>query len=92
MPVGKPQAKTQQAAHVEQKKPAVTPTGYLILVRHGERLDDSFLVTKQERDAIKVVYELDIPLSLSGKEQAVITGQFLKGWFAERGISSIYHE
>jgi hypothetical protein len=46
MPVGKPQAKTQQAAHVEQKKPAVTPTGYLILVRHGERLDDSFLVTK----------------------------------------------
>ena len=35
MPVGKPQAKPQQAAPVAQKKPAVTPTGYMILIRHG---------------------------------------------------------
>jgi len=87
LPLGKPQAKPQQAPPVAQKKPVVTPTGYLILIRHGQRLDDSFLVTKEERDATKVVYELDIPLSLRGKEQAVITGQFLKGWFAERGIT-----
>jgi hypothetical protein len=34
-------------------------------------------VTEEERKATKVENELDIPLSLRGKEMAIETGQYL---------------
>ena len=48
--------------------------GYLILVRHGERLDDSNRVSPEERKATKMLNELDTPLSINGKVMAVETG------------------
>ena len=44
------------------------PSNYLILIRHGERLDDSHNVTKEEKDNTKVEYHLDIPLSIKGRQ------------------------
>jgi broad specificity phosphatase PhoE len=43
-------------------------TNYLILIRHGERLDDSHNVTQAEKDSTKVEYVLDIPLSIKGRQ------------------------
>ena len=43
-------------------------SNYLILIRHGERLDDSHNVTKEEKDNTKVEYHLDIPLSIRGRQ------------------------
>ena len=48
--------------------PAPSATNYLILIRHGERLDDSHNVTKEEKDSTKVEYALDIPLSIKGRQ------------------------
>jgi broad specificity phosphatase PhoE len=51
---------------------------FLLLVRHGERLDSSYSVSEEERRATKVANEIDIPLSRRGKEQAVTTGEYIK--------------
>lgn len=47
----------------------------LVLVRHGERLDDRYMVSDEERARTTVLNDLDIPLSLNGKNQAVLTGK-----------------
>ena len=59
--------------------------GYLILVRHGERLDDSNRVSPEERKATKMLNELDTPLSINGKVMAVETGQHIKAFLNENG-------
>ena len=66
-------------------KTAAPPTNYLILIRHGERLDDSHNVTKEEKESTKVEYELDIPLSIKGRQMAVDTGRFLKEYLNKIG-------
>jgi hypothetical protein len=43
-------------------------------------------VSKEERDSVRVHNELDIPISAKGKEQAVITGRFLKNWLKDKGL------
>ena len=55
--------------------------GYIVLIRHGERLDNSWNVPAEERKETKVINELDIPLSRLGKEQALTTGKHLLNWF-----------
>jgi len=40
---------------------------FFLMVRHAERLDDSFEVTKEERDASPYEYDADTPLSKKGK-------------------------
>lgn len=40
---------------------------YLILVRHGERLDD-IAITDDEKSSTTVLNDLDIPLSKRGHE------------------------
>ena len=55
-----------------------TISNYLILIRHGERLDDKHSVSKEEKESTKVENERDIPLSMRGKQMAVETGRFLK--------------
>ena len=42
-------------------------SNYLILIRHGERLDDRNNVTVEEKETTKVENERDIPLSIRGK-------------------------
>jgi len=72
-----------------ETKPVVTapaaPSNYLILIRHGERLDDSHNVTKEEKESTKVEYELDIPLSIKGRQMAVDTGRFLMEYLNKIG-------
>ena len=53
-------------------------SNYLILIRHGERLDDKHNVSNEEKESTKVENERDIPLSMRGKQMAVETGRFLK--------------
>ena len=53
-------------------------SNYLILIRHGERLDDKHNVSNEENESTKVENERDIPLSNRGKQMAVDTGRFLK--------------
>ncbi len=70
-------------------KPAVvsappSSVNYLVLIRHGQRLDDNHYVTNEEREATKVEHPLDIPLSVRGKEMAIETGQFLLKYLKER--------
>lgn len=47
----------------------------MIVIRHGERLDDINHVTDEERkEPPSIENELDIPLSRNGKQQAIQTG------------------
>ena len=49
---------------------------YIILARHGERIDDVHKVTDEERQLWKPYdFELDIPLSVNGHLMAQTTGQ-----------------
>ena len=50
---------------------------HLVLIRHGERLDDKDTVTDLERSTTPFIYDIDTPLSLNGKQQALTTGHTL---------------
>ena len=63
---------------VQKPQPEEGPSNYLILVRHGERLDDKYKVSQEEKENTKVENERDTPLSINGKQQAAETGRFLK--------------
>jgi len=61
---------------------------FLILIRHGERLDNYCNVSDEERKATKVENHLDIPLSQQGKRQAFETGEHLRKLLKDKGIET----
>jgi broad specificity phosphatase PhoE len=60
-------------------------SNYLILIRHGERLDDRYNVSAEEKENTKIENERDTPLSMRGKEMARETGRFLKTYLSKIG-------
>ena len=71
----------------ESGQTADTACNYLILIRHGERLDDRNNVTNEEKENTKVENERDIPLSIRGKQMAIETGRFLQTSLRKIGAS-----
>ena len=55
----------------------------MLVVRHGERLDDSARVSNEERQETFIQLDEDIPLSKNGKVQAKQTGEYLKAKLRE---------
>ena len=55
----------------------------MLVVRHGERLDDSARVSNEERQETFIQLDEDIPLSKNGKLQARQTGEYLKAKLRE---------
>ncbi len=64
-----------------------TASNYLILIRHGERLDDKYNVSNEEKESTKVENKRDVPLSIRGKQMALETGRFLKTYLSKIGAS-----
>jgi hypothetical protein len=66
---------------------------YLILIRHGERLDMRHTEEshKQEAEEMKAFLdvEIDTPLSSGGHSQAFRTGEHLSEFFKEKHIGRV---